>query len=194
MPSRSGAEPVARVAYQGEPGAYSELAATQMWGPGIEVVPSATFEDVLRAVATGAADYGVIPVENTVIGPVPGSEDALAAFAALTIVRETIVVINHCLLALPATRLEAVDEVLSHPAALAQCQRYLARHPHMRPVAFFDTAGAAHEVADRANARVAAIAGAHVASRYDLAILAADIADHHDNRTRFVGVAPRERG
>ncbi len=180
-----------RVAFQGESGAFSELAATQMWGGSVHFVPSTTFEDVLRAVDAGAADYGVIPVENTTIGAVPGSREALAAFPGLIPVEETVVAVRHCLLSLPGSTLDSLERVLSHAAALAQCRTFLARHPHLEPVEFYDTAGAAREVARRADPHAAAIAGRHVAERYGLHVVVADIADSLENFTRFVAVAPR---
>jgi prephenate dehydratase len=180
---------VARVAYQGEAGAFSELAVAQMWGQDAISIPSATFEDVLRAVSTGAADFGVIPVENTTIGTVPGSSEAIHSFPALRAVDETVVAVHHCLLALPDATLERLEAALSHPAALAQCRAFLARHPRVRPVDFYDTAGAAREIAARGDPRLAAIAGRHVAARFGLVVLAPDIADSPDNFTRFVAVA-----
>lgn len=178
-----------RVAFQGESGAFSELAAIEIWGPDLTFVPLATFADVLHAVATGAADYGVIPVDNTTIGPVPESREALAAFPDLDTIDETVVAVRHCLLSLPGVPLNAIRQVLSHPAALAQCRTYLARHPHFTPVDFYDTAGAAREVGERRDPRSAAIAGRHVADRFGLVVTAADIADSPDNFTRFVAVA-----
>jgi prephenate dehydratase len=182
-----------RVAFQGEAGAFSELAATQMWGGGgtVTIVPSPTFEAVLRAVESGAADYGVIPVENTTIGPVPGSREALAAFPGLVSVDETVVAVRHCLLALPGATFETLARVLSHAAALAQCRTFLVRHPHLEVVEFYDTAGAAREIARLGDPRAGAIAGRHVADRYGLRVLVADIADSLENFTRFVAVAPR---
>jgi prephenate dehydratase len=180
-----------RVAYQGESGAFSELAAIQIWGPDLDFVPSATFTDVLRSVATEAADLGVIPVENTTIGPIPDSREALAAFPQIETLTETVVAVRHCLITLPETKFDAIREVLSHPAALAQCRTFLTSHPHLTPTDFYDTAGAAREVARRQDPHAAAIAGRHVAERYGLVILKADIADSLDNFTRFVAVARR---
>ncbi len=180
-----------RVAIQGEAGAFSEVAAAQMWGAAMDIVPSMTFDDVLRAVESGAADCGVIPVENTTIGTVPGSREALAAFPDLVPVDETVVAVRHCLLALPGATLATLERVMSHSAALAQCRTFLARHPQLAPLEFYDTAGAAREVARRGDPRTAAIAGRHVAERHGLRVVVADIADSLENFTRFIAIAPR---
>jgi prephenate dehydratase len=105
-------------------------------------------------------------------------------------VGEVVSPIHHCLLAVHGSTLEEVTQVISHPVALAQCQRFFAAHPALEAVAFYDTAGAAREVAQRGVRTQAAIAGSPAAERYGLDILAASIEDRHDNQTRFLVVVP----
>jgi prephenate dehydratase len=153
-------------------------------------LPLADFDSVVLAVANGQAELGIIPVENSVIGGVRVAQAALAAADdRLVVVAETSYPIRHCLLALPGAAIAAIRTVESHPAALAQCAAYLARH-RLTPRPASDTAGAARDIAADRNFTRAAIAGSEAAERYGLAILDRDIADVADNRTRFVVVAP----
>jgi prephenate dehydratase len=177
-----------RVAFQGELGAFSELAVAQLWGPEAEPVPCRQFDDVLRAVADGAVDAGVIPVENTAVGRIPGSAEALQAFPTLVRVDETRVRICPCLLAPEGVSVRDLRRVYSHPAALAQCSRYFRDHPWLEAVRSYDTAGAARDVALHHDGATGAIAGRPAAVRYGLAVLEDDIADVRDNHTRFVAV------
>jgi prephenate dehydratase len=177
-----------RVAFQGELGAFSELAVAQLWGAEAEPIPYREFEDVLRAVADGAVDAGVLPVDNTTIGAVPGSAAALAAFPALVRVDETVVAVRHCLLAPSGVAFGAIRCVRSHPAALAQCGRFFREHSWLEPVAANDTAGAARELASGHDGATAAIASRGAAERYGLVVLAENIADTLENYTRFVAV------
>jgi prephenate dehydratase len=173
-----------RIAYQGMPGAFSELAAREH-DPAARAVAMPDFDAVVRAVVRGTVEAGILPVENVVIGPIADSVNAMAATTRISVVDEVSVLIHHCLLALPGARLDSVRWVESHPAALAQCARWLsARRIPPRPVP--DTAGAAHSIATDRDYTRAAIASAEAAEIYGLSILARDIADVPDNRTRFV--------
>jgi prephenate dehydratase len=178
-----------RVAFQGELGAFSELAVAQLWGPQAEPVPCREFDDVLRAVAEGAVDAGVIPVENTTVGRIPGSAEALRAFPTLVQVDETVVRVHPCLLAPKGIGIRDLRRVHSHPAALAQCSRYFHDHPWLEAVRTYDTAGAARDVARHHDGVTGVIAGRPAAVRYGLAVLEEDIADTRDNDTRFVAVS-----
>jgi prephenate dehydratase len=175
-----------RVGYQGEPGAYSDLAVHDYFGPSGEGVPFRTFPDVLSALRQGQVDRAMIPVENAIAGPVRVALDALAevgdALAVLTEHRLTIVL---CLLGVPGSTLAAVRTVRSHPVALAQCRIFLARHPWLDAVGHDDTAGAAREVAERGDRTIGAIASAMAAERYGLEVLAREVQDLPINRTRF---------
>lgn len=178
----------ARIAFQGELGAFSEEAIRNI-DAHAEAVPCREFIDVAQAVENGDVDAGMLPIENTLAGSVVGSYDALQACGSLQVVAETVVEIHHCVLTLRGAFLDALTTVESHPVALAQCTRWLRAHPTIVARAAYDTAGAARDVAARGDVRAAAIAGRHAAARYDLEILAADIEDRSDNQTRFLMIA-----
>lgn len=178
-----------RIAYQGAPGAYSYLAATSRV-PGSRTVGLPDFGGVMTAVAAGKVDAGIIPVYNTIVGPVTAATELLGGRDDLEVVEEFEQRIAHCLLALPGADLAGIRWVESHPVALAQCTRWLSsRQLAPRPVE--DTAGAARDIAADRDWTRAAIAPAEAAERYGLEVLARDIADSPDNRTRFVLVVRR---
>ena len=188
LPSTDGV----RVAFQGEPGAYSELAIGQLWPNGATVVASRTFADALECVLSGDAAFAVLPVENAIAGPVMASHDALHAVRArITKCGETRVDIHLCLLATPGSSLPMLRVVRSHPMALAQSQRFFQRHDWLTPEVHDDTAGAARDVAHLGQHDIAAIASSAAAARYGLAILAEHIEDRPGNWTRFVMVSAR---
>jgi len=182
----------ARIAFQGELGAFSEEAIRNI-DPGATPVPCRDFIDVAQAVESGEADTGMLPIENTLAGSVVGSYDALTACASLHVIAETVVEIHHCVLGIRGAALDRLATVESHPVALAQCTRWLRAHPSISARAAYDTAGAARDVAARGDVRAAAIAGRGAAGRYGLEILAANIEDRSDNQTRFLMVARAPR-
>ena len=171
-----------KVAYQGEPGAYSEEAASAVF-PDAEAVGFATFRLTFEALGMGAVDAAVLPVENSSAGIVQEVSDLLWELPGMRVVREHIHPVRHYLLGWPGP----VERALSHPQALAQCDRYL-HSRQIRPVAFHDTAGAARAVAEQRQPGTAAIASKAAAKRYGLYILAESIQDDSENRTRFVVV------
>lgn len=177
-----------RIAFQGVPGAYSESAIGRLWPDGATSVPMRTCLDVTRAVAFGAVDAGVLPIENSIAGAVTDSHDALAATPELLVVAETLVPIRHALLAVPHATLDGLHTIESHPVALAQCRRFLAAHPTVSARATEDTAGAAVEIAAAGDPRRGAVASAALAERLGLQVLAAEIEDRPDNQTRFVAL------
>ena len=179
-------------AFQGTAGAYSELAAQQLLGGDLRLLPSHTLDDVFAAVAAGRARFGVVPLENTIAGTVPGVYELLLSHE-LRIVAETKVAIDHALIGTPAMELADVRRVLSHPVALGQCRHFLGRHPQMEPVAAFDTAGAVKLVVDANDGVSAAIAGPHAAAVYGGKVLAEHLQDHPENWTRF-GLLERRGG
>ncbi len=176
-----------RVAFQGEAGAFSEDAALAFFGGRAVAVPRRDFEAVGAAVAEGAVEYGVLPVENSLAGSVVAAYDILSR-GRLTIVGEVVRPIRHCLLGVPGAEPAEVRRIISHPVALAQCTRFLAVGS-AEAVAVYDTAGAAREVAERGDPTLAAVAGRCAAERYGLAVLADGIQDRQDNQTRFFLVA-----
>jgi prephenate dehydratase len=183
---------MARVAFQGELGAFSEEAVHRFFGEGVQPVPRRDFAEVGRAVVEGDVDFGLLPIENSLAGSVVGSYDVLAG-GALEIVGEVITPIHHCVLGLPGAPLGGVRRILSHPVALMQCTRFLGSRREVEAVAVYDTAGAAKDVADQGDPSQAAIAGRRAADRYALEILAEDVEDRSDNQTRFLVVTGRER-
>lgn len=178
-----------RVAFQGEIGSFSDDAIQQLWGSGVDRVPSRDFADVTSAVASGAAELGLLPIENTIVGSVAGSHDAIAAVPDLFVVAETIVAVHHCLLVAPGTKFEQVTTVLSHPVALAQCGRFFGQNPRLEVHAVYDTAGAAMDVSRVADPTIAAVASRRAAAHYGLEVLRDRIEDRPDNQTRFLAIA-----
>jgi len=131
----------------------------------------------------------VLPVENTIIGPITAARAALAgARAAITITGETTVPIHPLLLACPGVTLADVRRVSSHPAALGQCAAFLERHPEWRIIVAYDTAGAARDLAASPDMTHAVIASAAAAQRYALHTLQTHVADREDNATSFVTI------
>ena len=181
-----------RVAFQGEPGAYSELAIAQLWPTGAMAMPARTFADALAYLLSGGASYAVLPVENAIAGPVHASRQALDEVnAQLLQCGETRVDIHLCLLVHSGASLDALRVVRSHPMALAQSQAFFARHAWLTPEPHDDTAGAARDVAMRGRHDVAAIASSAAAARYGLQILAEHVEDRPGNWTRFIMVTAR---
>jgi prephenate dehydratase len=158
-----------------------------------ELVAFRTVPDVLDAVAEGAVDVGVVPIENSIEGTVNFTQDALSFDYDLLIQREIVVDIEHCLVGVPGTQLVDITTVLSIPVATAQCHRYLRENlPDAEIRAANSTADAAKTVGERSretsDRTVAAIAPRNAASLYGLEVLASNIEDHRGNQTRFVMV------
>lgn len=178
------------VAFQGDRGSFSDEAVSLIWDGRAVPVPLRDFAAVVRAVVRGDAAYAVLPVENTSIGPIAGSRDVLeSAPGDLRVIGELTMPVQHCLLANPGVTLERLRRVFSHSAALAQCSRFLATHPAITPIAAYDTAGSAADVASGGDPAEAAIAPHGAAARYGLEVLAASIQDDAANATRFVILA-----
>jgi len=178
-----------RVAFQGEPGAFSEAAAIQLLSESITTVPRATFETVFRSIEEGAANAILAPVENSLAGSVVRVFDLLLE-SRLAIVAETILPIEMQLIALPGASLNDIRSVASHPMALAQCERFFAAQPHWKRVPAEDTAGSVREVMTAKDTSRAAIAGRRAAEHYHGVILAESIQDNAENFTRFVLLVP----
>ncbi len=178
-----------RVAFQGEPGAFSEAAAIQLLGGAITTVPRATFEAAFTAIAEGAADALLAPVENSLAGSVVRVYDLLLE-SDLGIVAETILPIEHHLIGCPGASLDDIRSVASHPMALAQCEKFFLAHEHLKRVPAEDTAGSVRDVISRGDRSAAGIAGRQAAVHYGGVILAASIQDNAENFTRFVLLIP----
>ena len=181
MASRSRA---VRVAYQGERGAYNEEAVAAVFGNEVELVPCLEFRDAFDAVDSGTATHAVLPVENSIEGTVAQVNDLLLEHD-LTVTGEVIVPIDHCLIANPKARIETIRTVYSHPQALGQCRKFLARHAKWKTVPTYDTAGSVKLIKERGRKDEAAVASHRSAGIYSMEILAEGIQTDHENYTRF---------
>ncbi len=175
------------VAYQGEPGAYSQLAALKYFGNEVSTLPFATFDEVFASVSQGTCTHGIIPVENSLAGSIYRNYDLMLR-NDLYIVGEYHLRVVHCLLALPGVRLEDVQRVHSHPQALAQCEANLTRLG-VTLVPEADTAGAARLLVQRNDRHAAVLASRAAADLYHLEVLAEYLEDNPINYTRFLILA-----
>jgi prephenate dehydratase/chorismate mutase len=171
------------VAFQGEHGAYGEVASRQLV-PGGAYIPCMEFNDVFQGVEKGHFDLGVVPVENSLEGAVTQVNDLLTT-TALKVIGETKVAVMHCLLATADTDYREIRQVYSHPQALAQCRGFLNRNK-LEPRPYYDTAGAAKMLARENPRAAAAIASSLSAELYDLEIIKTGIEDGVSNSTRFL--------
>ena len=178
----------ARVAFQGERGAFSEDAARQLLGANTETLACRSFDEMFGAVASGAADCAVAPIENSLAGSVHKNYDLLMEHN-LTIIGETNVRIAHNLIALPGVLLAEIRRAHSHPVALAQCEKFFRKHPQIEARPAYDTAGSVKTVIENGDRADAAIAGATAARIYGAQIVAANIEDNAQNFTRFLLLA-----
>jgi prephenate dehydratase len=172
-----------RIAFQGEPGAFSH-AATHALFPEDAPVPCLNFEDTIAAVQDGGADYGVVPIENSIYGRVTDVHHLLPE-SGLFIVGEHYLRIEMSLLGVPGARIEDLEAVQSLAVALGQCRRFIQTH-HLRTINGIDTAGSAKEVAEKGDRTIAAIASRFAGELYGLDVLAENIEDASHNTTRFL--------
>jgi prephenate dehydratase len=179
-------------AFQGSRGAFSEIAAWEMLTPSARLLACPRLEEVFEAVSNSTAAYGVIPVENTLAGSIHLSFDLLYQHE-LFIIGETVCHIEHAVVGAPEVRLEDVRFVLSHPVALAQCERFFRTHPKIQAVAEYDTAGAVEKVIRENMRDSAAIAGRRTAELFGGVVLADNIQDHSENYTRFLLISQENR-
>jgi prephenate dehydratase len=182
---------VTRVAYPGREGAHSAAACEALFADA-ELAPLPSFADVIAAVAEGAADTGVLPIESSLVGPVAETHDLLYG-SPLSISAEVVLAIHHCLVGPTAVSLGEIREVHSHPMALDQCRALLGRLPQATPIAAPTTADAAAHVAGLGDPGVTAIAGERAARLHGLTILADNVGDHPEAYTRFVALATATR-
>jgi prephenate dehydratase len=179
-----------KAAFQGVHGAYSELASKQLLGPRTQTLPCEAFEDVFEAVAKGKVDRGILPIENSLAGSIHQNYDLLLA-RDLHIVGETRLKVEHVLMCHPSASLRALTQVRSHPQALAQCSRFFAGNKRIKPVVYFDTAGAAESLVKEMPAHIGAIASAYAAELYGLKVLKRNLQNQPNNFTRFLEVAKK---
>ncbi|HZQ08872.1 MAG TPA: prephenate dehydratase [Anaerolineae bacterium] len=184
-----------RVAFQGEPGAYSEAAAIRHFGAGVETIPCETFDDLFARVTEGAADYAMAPIENSLAGSIHQNYDLLARHD-LHIVGETVLRVEHCLIVGNGVTLDEIQIVMSHPQALAQCDHFIKARGWKREVVY-DTAGSVKLLKASGKRDAAAIASERAADVYGMKALLRNIEDNPQNFTRFLvlgrePVEPRE--
>jgi prephenate dehydratase len=174
-----------RVAFQGERGAFSEEAALKLLGHEIELVPQKTFAALYSSIDNGAADYVLAPVSNTIAGPVEASVELLQQSSLRTLDEVQLQIEQH-LIGCPDATLTNLESVQSHPVALAQCKRFFAEHPRLKPITADDTAGSVADIMQSGDPTRAAIAGRRAAEIYGASIIRESIQDQPENFTRFV--------
>jgi prephenate dehydratase len=178
-----------KIAYQGEPGAFSEAASRRV-DPDAQLIACRSFEEVFAAVDGGPATHGVLPIENSIGGSIHRNYDLLLAHE-LPIVAEVELPVVHQLLAVPGATLSGLKRVYSHPQGLAQCERFLRTLSGVEIIATYDTAGSAKMVAEAGAPEAAAIASARAGEVFGLMPLASSIQDFDDNITRFLVIGRR---
>ncbi len=178
-----------RVAFQGEHGAYSEEAIRQRFGNEAETLPCEAFEHIFAAVERNEAQFGAVPVENSLAGSINKAYDLLLEHD-LKVHGEILLRVRHNLLALPGEA-EQVRQVRSHPQALAQCEKFLNRHGY-KAIPWYDTAGSAKELAEHPEPGIGVIASKLAAQTYGLEVVQEGIEDLVFNYTRFFIVGKGE--
>ena len=177
------------VAFQGNPGSYGEIAALNALPQVRGTRGYPTFHETVRAVETGEADFGVLPVENSLMGAIHQSIDLLTE-TELHVTGEVVVRVTHCLMALPGVELGDIRKVGSQQPALDQCTHLIRKHG-WQPLAKHDTAGSAKDLAERGARDEAAIASRRAAELYGLNILQTEVEDEPFNFTRFMVLSRR---
>jgi prephenate dehydratase len=179
----------ARIAFQGEPGAFSQIAARKLLGDAVQTVACPTFESLFSAIDETRADLILAPLENTLAGPVLRCYDLLYQ-SSLRMIGEVVLRISHCVIGCPGSSIAGLRRIQSHPVALAQCEQFFAAHPAITKAVAEDTAGSVREVMERADPTIAAIASEYAAREYGAQILASSVEDDPHNFTRFALLQP----
>jgi chorismate mutase/prephenate dehydratase len=173
-----------KITYQGETGAYSEMAVYKFFGNKAEPTPCKDFREVFESVKTHTVTHGVVPIENSIEGSVNQNYDLFLTYD-LKVCGEVAVKLAHVLITNPKTKLEDITTVYSHPQALGQCRNYLEKQKwDITPA--YDTAGSVKIVKEKQLLNAAAIASEKAANLYNMKIIARDIADNPSNYTRFL--------
>lgn len=181
------------VAFQGERGAFSELAARRFFNQDVKVLPCHSFKDTFSSLSSGRASFAVIPVENALGGAVYDPLDLIKIHSELKVVGETEVRVIHNLIGFENVKEDEIKKVYSHPQALAQCKEFLEKNlPDAEIIPFFDTAGAVGYVKETKDRTKAAIAGSPAALFYDMNIIHQSIETNPSNYTRFYVMAREE--
>ncbi len=171
------------VAYQGEPGAYTEEAAIRFFGKSTKGVPYESLDEVFEAVENGDVPFAMVPVENSLEGSITRAYDLLPD-SPLMVCGEAELRISHCLIAVAGATLDTIKTVYSHPQALGQCRNFL-NHLNCELVPASDTAGSVKIIKEHGLTDSAAVASARAAEIYGMKIIAREIEDNPHNFTRF---------
>jgi len=175
-----------KVAFQGERGAFSEIAAIKFFGSSIEPVLCKTFEEIFKKINCKEADYGLLPIENSQTGGINEAHDLLL-HQELFAVGEVKLKVEHCLITKDEINFKLIKKVYSHPQALAQCEGFLSKNlPHCQIIPVYDTAGSVKMISNLKKNNVAAIASNWAAELYGLKIMRKGIQDNKHNYTRFL--------
>jgi prephenate dehydratase len=177
------------VAFQGEPGAYSEEAIYAYCGQ-VKSLPCETFDAVFASVTAAKCEAGLIPIENSLAGSIHQNYDLLLRHS-LWITGEYFLRVRHCLITLPGVKKAEIRKVISHPQALGQCAGYLRKMKGVKPEIVYDTAGSVKMLKASGERDTAAIASRHAAELYGMQILEEGIEDDPENYTRFLLIAPQ---
>jgi prephenate dehydratase len=175
-----------KVAFQGEPGAYSEQAVFDYFGA-VETEPCESFDLVFDSIVSGVCNFGLIPIENSLAGSIHQNYDLLLRHE-LHIIGEYPLRVRHCLIALPGVKKEDIKTAISHPQALGQCAAYL-RGLGIRAETAYDTAGSVKLLKESGAQDTAAIASRRAAELYGMQILEEGIEDNPENYTRFLAIS-----
>jgi prephenate dehydratase len=181
---------IMKIAFQGEPGAYSEAAVLEHFGPEVNTLPCESFDLVFDSVENGMVDFGMIPIENSLAGSIHRNYDLLLEHN-LHIVGEHYLRIQHCLIGQPGSKIDDIRLVISHPQGLAQCDKNIKKYPMMKTEAVYDTAGAVKMLPER-DKSTAAIASRRAAETYHMQILSEGFEDNKANYTRFLVISTHE--
>ena len=180
------------VAVQGEEGSFSQEAGIKFWGKPVEFKPKRNFEDVTKSVENNEAEYGILPIENSLIGSISTTYDLLLE-SNLLIIGEVVSDVSHYLLGVKKLPLKKIKKIYSHPAALSQCSTFLENLEDCEIIPVYDTAGSAMMVAKKGDEFSAAIASKLSAKIYNLEIIAEKLEDYPNNQTRFIVVAKQDK-
>jgi len=179
-----------KVSFQGERGAFSEIAALKFFGSSIDVLPCKSFKEVFQKVNNKEATHGILPIENSHTGGINEVHDLLLS-EELFAVGEVKLKVEHCLIVKERVNFELIEKVYSHPQALAQCEEFLSKNlPYCQVIPVYDTAGSVKIIKDLKRNNVAAIASNWAAELYGLKILSSGIQDNKYNYTRFLILSP----
>lgn len=179
------------IAIQGIPGSFHHQVALRNFGEEAQILPFLTFEEVAKSVATGAADLGIMAIENSIAGAILPNYDLIDRYR-LFIQEEYYLPISHHLMALPGQSISNLTEVRSHPMALLQCKAFLSKYPNLQLIDDQDTASVAKRIQEDQLIGVAAIASEIAAASYGLEVVAPEIQTVKNNFTRFIFLT-RER-